>query len=371
VSRALKTMLNATALEHQRVLSCAAQIAALTPISELGVLEVVSANTLCRVDCVNRIIDPEGAGGLTNWFATDGSIARVAGGTPPGWNTLNPGYVAYTSAAGTGAFGATTDGADATVDSFAAGTTFWVCLFAYGPAPATLQVLGAGSMELYAQTPLDAGGGWGMYELSGVCTVQEGLTVQLVPTGDDLAQVFGMTGMTLVVEKDPGGPFSGDTQPAAFEQAFAYAWEGDQTYSATGVRNHSRSDRFGTQYDLVALAEAQSGLSLAPLGLTEAQRQLFLQQRFSSRGIPWSSKLIQLIVELIQTENSSFTTSEVVIEVDAANRSYSVSINYSPDGALYQRLLTLIEGEVPAHLARQQLISGAFQAGISVAGDPV
>jgi hypothetical protein len=423
MSIALKAILAAMASERELIANGYSQIAAASPISAVGTLSVPTANTNCMVDCINRIKDPQGRGGLTGWRTSaaspvlvlgnryDSSVVYGVGATVTyGLNSyvslqsansanqpdvsfewwqntgpssaLNPpaGWEPGASDASYVAYGAAVNGwlqvsVDPTIDTFSQGQEFWAYAFVLCGSAATVEAIGS-SGTVYGTQQLPASNGWVLIALQGTTAKIESVAVRLTRTGASVlpgATALGMTGVTFVTEKDPGGPFSGNYDD---EPAFAYRWEATVS---SGARNQSRTIRYGQQFDLVALDEQQSGVSLAPLGLTVEQRALFLRQRFLARHQPGAAVFKQLIVELLQTEDPSVDQSLVQVQVNPTSfardglppRSFAVSMAYTPSGALAARLQQQVEQTAPLHLAFQGISYGAFQAGVNTAGQPV
>jgi hypothetical protein len=411
MSVALKAILAAMASERELIADAYVQIAAAAPISQVGVITVPTANTNCLVDAINRVKDPQGRGGLLNWSANVGTLALVQGNrfditivyglgsvvtyrhnsyqsleannvgsqpdvnpavwellgastapnAPAGWEPGN-GDASYVglSASAVGTYLQVS--VDPAVDTFPAGTDFWTYVYVACESAATVAAVGS-SGAVYDSQALSASMGWMMVPLSGTTAKQESVAIRLTleaaytpSSSKDFS--LAMTGATLVTEKDPEGPFSGNYSD---EPAFAYRW--------AGARNQSRTTRYGRQFDVVALSEQQSGLSLAPLGLSVEQRALFLRQRFLARHQPAGQVFAQLILELLQTEDPTLLQSVVHVQRNATSiagnnglppRSFAVVIDYTPSAALQQRLIFEIGQTAPLHLAFEGVTYGSL-----------
>jgi hypothetical protein len=174
-----------------------------------------------------------------------------------------------------------------------------------------------------------------------------------------------MTGVTLVQGTDPGWPFSGDF-PVTPRHAFG--WKAG--------RFQSPSLRYGPLFDLMQLREMEADFSVAPQGMTLAQRQQYLLARWAAHRKPYGSVFKELITQLIQADDPTFTQEQVRVREDYSERTLRVEVDYAPSGVLTDRMRKLIRDIKPAGLnidAEEEgpIVFGQFLADISAAGDPV
>jgi hypothetical protein len=341
----LKAILNAHALEHDRIRNAAWQIISGAPFVNRGRLRVPTPSQACLVDAVNLCHDPQGIGSLQTWTG-DSAPVRNATGAPPGW-------LSYVTCDGSELMVALGDVAPA----LRRPTVTFYC-YALCQAPATLEL--AGDSTTYETVEIPGGAGWLLARLSGSTAAPD--TLRLTLTAD----LPALTGVTLCADFDPGAPFSGDSDD---EFNFAYRW--------AGIRNASVSNRHTTEFDALAVAEAEANIGIAPLTLNTAQRQEYLTQRFQARHQPhlgdpehdtmtgqpsaaqialdhsrgWITGFKQQIGDVIRADGTAYDDNRTTVLVDAPDRSFRVEIAYAADGPLVDRIIRLIQDIKPAHLA--------------------
>jgi hypothetical protein len=297
------------------------------------------------IDRVSLVTDPEALGNLSTWGAINGKFAVdqsnlpgamqgsgrvIADGTEDGAVTM-----AFTTQVGGQAFFYAYARVDADVN-------FPELVLSYGSTT-------VGSVFL---SPLLAGQ-WQLLRIPITTPAATTITAFLGSSGAPPAgTVLRMTGLTYVEGADPLGPFTGDDATTA---SYAYGWQGG--------RHGSSSLRYGQQLDLPSLMEIAHSLDVAPVGWSVAQRAAYLVLRLAARHHPYKSTFASLIAQLVATEQPTFNVSQVQINENFANRSFTVTISHDPSGILYQRLLRLIADIQPLHLRFGGLLTGEFRAG--------
>lgn len=370
----LKAILNAHALEHDRIRNAAAQIATNGPLINRGLITVPSPSEACVIDAINLVADPQGLGGL-NWTSVPAGAIRTLTGGPGQW-------AVFMRATATAAQLSVTKTPTAVI---AAGHPFYAYLLIRAVhAPVTITAKGVTSAVTYATLTLTTlAGGWQLVSLTGVigaASEQVGLTVSAasVVAGDTL----DVTGVTVCQDTDPGAPFSGDLDD---EFNYAYRW-------ASG-RNNSLSRRHTTSYDVLAVAEGEAGIDIDAMGLSTGQRQGYLTQRFQARyqpelgdpehdilsGAPsaaqvaadnatgWLTGFKQQIGDVIRADGGHYDDNRTTVFVNAPGRSFTVQIAYSASGPLIDRINRLIMDIKPGHLAfdpASGLTAGGFLADV-------
>lgn len=233
------------------------------------------------------------------------------------------------------------------------------------PTSGSLAIDGAGTVTYTGKTGTTFTGCSG-----GNGTVETGATVKRTFPGPIELRLFipsaaggtwaQMTAVTVVKGMDPGEPFYGDCSG----DRYGYGWRGG--------RFESPSVRYAPTIDLMALREAQADFSVAPVDMTYDQRQAYLLARWRAHGQPYGSVFKDLIAELIELEDPSFTVEDIRVIEGYSARTLQVIIAYSPDGVLANRIVKLIKDIKPGGLnmtAPDAIVFGGFIAGVNQAGD--
>ena len=202
----------------------------------------------------------------------------------------------------------------------------------------------------YGEVTLGATAGWLL--VGGAAQLQPGAAYEILIESQSSSPAAGtkvaMTGATVAQGADPGGPFSGGN-PARSDAATTEVPQRKSVHFAwDGAAQGSRSRMHTTTLDVIALREAEAGLDINPVGLSDAQRALYLLKRRQARHNGGASSLVDLIVALIQTEDPTFTASRVKIVRDYGNRTFSVQIvNYNTTRVLAERVERMINSLRP------------------------
>lgn len=347
----LRGITNAVALEVTRIREAMGEIAIRKARANAGALVLRGApSSIGTVDARNLFIDPQALGVAANdGVLVAATLSRVdaseGGVLPAGWGR----YLQIRTDAAAGSY------KTAPVKARRSGEGWWY-LFVTATAPAVVQVLGP-EEAVEASAPVAATDGWVL--LGGPLALVAGGTYRLRLEAAAAETVVGATGITIAeADEDPGAPFSGDSAETA---RYAFRWE--------GARNDSPSLRHGPSFDLLARMEATSGLDVAPAGLSEEQRAAWLLGRSQARNHPYGQTVIELLTELIQTEDPSFSSEGVRVVQDFVAQTVEVQIAYDPQGALAGRIQRLLSEIIPCHLRLTGVSFSAFQAGISAADE--
>lgn len=356
MSQNLRALMNAIAQEGMRMDRAVAGIAASNMFSQLGDFLVEGAPSRnLKVSATNLIRDPQGFGDSSLWSTTLGTKVPIDGGVPTRWLRC----MQFTTAGG----GQGEILQQSSTLTPIAGTVWGYC---------------------FARVIAGASGNWNVYFEDALAGFQQFVNVGLGPTwrllsfvvpgqaagrqprfrahdfSGNAGNVIQLTGLTACGDFDPGEPFSGDL---ATTDKYFYGW--------LGGRSASSSARFGPYYDMTAVREREAGLDINPFGQTVAQRAQYLLLRKQARHHPYGQTFVDLITDLIQQDQPSFSSSGVRIVENFSNYAFSVQIAYNPSGVLADRVQRLIREIKPAHLALTGISWGTFQADVNKAGDPV
>lgn len=358
MSRILKANLNALGLEADTIRADLRAVSALAIPSQYGLLEKAGGapSSASLVEATNIVTDPQGLGPRTTWVHGDGvSVAPNDAITlPDGWSRA----MELTDLGGTDtkflyvSFTATVDGLH-----------YWYAFARHSyPAPVTV-ALAHDQGDVDARTiPAGLADSWWLCRGSAQLTAGQRYWIAIDPPDDQPAgNQAWLTGVTVCPLADPDGPFSGDTTPT---ERHLYSWQ--------GPRNNSISQRRGQTVDLLALREQTARLDIAPVGLSIEQRCAYLLARRKARHHGDGATFVQLIVEMIRTEDPTFQPADVRIVENFENGSMSLQIAYNPSGDLAARITRLIDDIKPYPIAVDSIVWGTFRADISQADvDPV
>jgi hypothetical protein len=348
MSTTLRAILNSMAQEEQRIRQQSDAIAAMASLAQASLMPLYGNPALPNgdprpgtvVQATNEVLDPQGLQGVgsSSWSVTGGALLPIDI-APEGWIRT----MALVAAGG--AIGTITAHAGA---ALAAAGPAWAYALVSSDVAGTIRLKGVTSGTSYETRSVIAGAGWTLYVFSTPAAVAEGLEIVLASSANMTAgQRLRMTGVTVCYDADPGEPFSGDSLAEN-----AYAWQ--------GPRSASRSIRYGTEIDIVAMLEQQAQLDVKPSGQSPLQRRAYMLQRFKARHRPYGSTFIELIAGFIQFDNPSFTTAGVRVVENFAEYSFSLEIDYSPTALLGERVARLVAEIQPCHLAHTATAFGNF-----------
>ena len=322
----------------------------------LGDVDVALPLLAGRVDVENLAIDPQGLGDLATWSVVGGT--RRTDSDVPSAELYSRSVVATRNAA-TG-----TLTLRCRVRTLRSGPHWWYLAL-------STTARGNRRGRIVTSTPTTLGetvyptarslDGWTICG-GGPVTLTAGTDYWIEATSDaaKLGEEIFMTGATLCYGKNPGGPFHAGMPT---EDQYAYDW--------TGAANGSRSRRHTRMLDMYAIHEQAAGFPVAPEGASDLGRRNYLLARRQARRKAWGSKLVDLIVTVIRSEDPSFSADSVRIVEDIPNYEYHVELAYAEEGPLAVRIDQLIDDVAPIHLKRTTTVWGTFRASISLAGDPV
>jgi hypothetical protein len=355
MSLLMRQALNALANEAQRVRDAAEGfgLAAIPALTDVVALQA-GPSRRAIIDAVNTVLDPMGYGN-TDWSAAGGGISVDEVDVPPGWTRARV-------AIGTGGTAPSLDVRFTPV----AGDNFWYALVktAALAVDASVQLQRVSDGVAMSDVTIPAGVGLTGWTLVGATATLAGVPYRLrlkananVGAGTRLA----MTGATVVQGVEPAEPFSGASPQT---RNFTYGWR--------GAAHGSPSLRYTTQLDALSLWELEHQLGPEPTGWNREQRRDYLMRRFEARGKPWSSKYVELLVAVAQSDLPDFPDDGVRVLEDHPSYAFTVSISYPPDGKMRPRLEQLAYDLSPAHLKLTSVSFGTgFRAGISQAGDTI
>jgi hypothetical protein len=362
VSVVLKSVLNALALEEERVRR-ALRVGAYRMIPSAMLPQFIEASPSLRgdIDATNIVVDPQGLGAATTWSATGGELTFDDQDPPRG----------FSRSGGVLPAGGTTVLVGTTFVAASTETHYWYALVRSTLGTAvTVRLINVGTAAVVGSvTLLGQGTGWQvvqggaaelvegtLYRVQAYSSLADGSTTTVAST---TARLW-LSGVTVTPGIDPKGAFSGDSATTA---QHAYSWQAG--------RNGSPSRRHTRYVDLLSDIEEEREFGIVPEGLTWDQRREYWIRRIQAYNKPYSEVLRDLLLLLIRTENPSATASSVRIIETVAEYRFRVEIGYAETGPLAQRLRQLIADVQPAHLELEDIVWGTFQADISEAGDPV
>jgi hypothetical protein len=366
----LKAILNAHALEHDRIRQAAWQIVSNAPLAARGLITVPTPSAACVYDAVNLVTDPEGLGAL-NWTSAPAGPVLMTTGGPGAW-------AAFMRSTAVGTTLALTQQPAAPLTAGSRFYAYWLvrATRSSGVAQVTVSAVGVTSTTTYATATLTLPGGWSLVRLTGVIGASaEAVLLRSTAIAPVAGNTLDMTGVTLCQGVDPG------VTPDEFN--YVYRW--------VGVRNGSLTRRYTTLYDALAVAEGEADIGIAALGLTTSQRQGYLTQRFQARHQPqlgdpqhdtlsgvatpaqvavdnangWLTGFKQQIGDVIRADGTPYDDNRTTVFVNAPARSFTVQIAYSASGPLINRLNRLILDIKPGHLnytSVSGLTAGGFLA---------
>lgn len=362
MSQMARAVLNAFAAETDRISRSAQAITTTSIPSEYGVVPLeATPSPRGVIDATNIITDPVFAGSTGNWATSGATLDTVPISDLPRYSSAAR---ATTTTNGT---------ASILYVSFVAPITASFYWYAYIKTTATgttdstyitevADTSGAGVGTPTSLRPT-AGGGW--MRAGDLSKLTAGTTYRLRTRTTPAASVAGdqlyMTGATVCATMNPGEAFYGGMD---YTDQNLYGW--------SGPANNSSSVRYSQSLDMLGMRENERRLSVAPPGLSFAQRQQYILGRIQARHQPYGSTFVNLLVDMVKTEDPSFTASRVRVIENFADYSVVVNVNYNPSGNLRNRLERLIQDAKPAHLkfnTNTDVIYGNFRAGISAAGD--
>lgn len=355
MSFVLRAVLNAIALESERIRGTMAAITEQAAPNRTGLLNLALPSPFAEPTATNLITDPQGLGAGTAWAVTNGTRGVADGSTPTRWSRS---VFVESDGAGASRIGATF------TPQITGTHTLLLLARTEGSYSGTVSAQvrsGTISGTLTAGSTALAGPfGWTLFQFTASLTAATTYALlggwSTTPTAGTRLHVTGLTASFGTLEE----AFSGDFDDT---ENYTYRWR--------AARNGSPSVRHGRDVDLVALREEEAALDVRPEGLTVEQRRDYLVKRRQARHHGDAQTFRALIAALIQTDNPSFTVAGVRIDEDIDDYSFKVQISYAPTGKLATRVEHLIEDIKPAHLALTGITWGAFQAGVNQAGQAV